>query len=105
MDWARSVDDRKSTSGGCFYLGNNLISWMSKKQNSVSLSTAEAKYIATRSCCTQLLWMKKLFHVYRIPQEMMSVFSDNISAINLLLGSKDLGSICIRTSMCNAGKP
>ena len=54
-DWAGSVDDRKSTSGGCFYLGNNVVSWMSKKQNSMSLSTAEAEYIATRSCCTQLL--------------------------------------------------
>ena len=56
---------------------------MSKKQNSVSLSTGEAKYIATGSCCTQLLWMKKLLHDYGIPQEMMSVFCDNTSAINL----------------------
>ena len=54
-DWAGSVDDRKSTSGGCFYLGNNLVSWMSKKKNFVSLSIAEAEYIAVRSCCTQLL--------------------------------------------------
>jgi hypothetical protein len=38
-DWAGSADDRKSTSGGCFFLGNNLVSWFSKKQNSVSLST------------------------------------------------------------------
>ncbi|KAG5038153.1 hypothetical protein JHK86_018993 [Glycine max] len=45
-DWAGSADDRKSTSGGCFYLGNNLISWFSKKQNCVSLSTTEAEYIA-----------------------------------------------------------
>ena len=67
VDWARSVDDRKSTSGGCFYLKNNLVSWMSKKQNFVSLSTAEAEYIAVGSCCTQLLWMKKLLHDYRIP--------------------------------------
>ena len=59
-DWAGNVDDRKSTSAGCFYLGNNLVSWMSKKQNFVSLSTAEAKYITPGSCCTQLLWMKKL---------------------------------------------
>ena len=51
-DWVGSMDDRKSTSGGCFYLGNNLVSWMSKKQNSVSLSTAEAEYIAVGSCCT-----------------------------------------------------
>ena len=36
-DWVGNVDDRKSTSGGCFYLGNNLVSWMSKKQNSISL--------------------------------------------------------------------
>ncbi|XP_010468517.1 PREDICTED: uncharacterized protein LOC104748602 [Camelina sativa] len=40
-DYAGSVTDRKSTSGGCFFLGNNLIAWLSKKQNSVSLSTAE----------------------------------------------------------------
>nr|XP_023918602.1 uncharacterized protein LOC112030148 [Quercus suber] len=70
-DWAGSVDDRKSTSGGCFYLGNNLVSWMSKKQNFVSLSTAEAEYIVAVSCCTQLLWMKKLLHDYRILQDTM----------------------------------
>ncbi|KAL5539415.1 hypothetical protein UlMin_045366 [Ulmus minor] len=44
-DWAGTIDDRKSTSGGCFYLGNNQVSWFSKKQNSISLSTAEAEYI------------------------------------------------------------
>ena len=50
-DWAECIDDRKSTSGGCFYLRNNLVSWISKKQNSVSLSTTEAEYIAAGSCC------------------------------------------------------
>ena len=54
-DWAGNVDDRKSTSGGYFYVGNNLVSWMSKKQNSISLSTVEAEYIVAGSCCTQLL--------------------------------------------------
>ena len=48
----------KSTSGGCFFLGNNLVSWFSKKQNCVSLSTAEAEYIASGSSCSQLVWMK-----------------------------------------------
>ena len=48
-DWAENADDRKSTSGGCFYVGNNLVSWMSKKQNSISLSTIEAEYIVTGS--------------------------------------------------------
>ncbi|XP_058752820.1 secreted RxLR effector protein 161-like [Vicia villosa] len=42
-DWAGSADDRKSTSRGCIFLGNNLISWFNKKQNCVSLSTAEAE--------------------------------------------------------------
>ena len=83
VDWARSVDDRKSNSGRCFYLGNNLVSWMSKMQNSMSLSTTETEYIVAGSCCTQLLWMKKLLCDYGIPQETMSVFCDNTSAINL----------------------
>ena len=82
-DWASSVDNRTSTSGGCFYLAKNLVSWMSKKQNSVSLSTTEAEYIAAGSCCTQLLWMKKLLHDYGILQNTMYVFCDNTSAINL----------------------
>ena len=52
VDLAGNVDDRKSTSGDCFYVGNNLISWMSKKKNFISLSTTEAEYIAAGSCCT-----------------------------------------------------
>ena len=77
------MDDRNSTSGGCFYLSNNLVLWMSKKQNSVSLSIAEAEYIAAGCCCTQLLWMKKLLHDYGIPQDTMCIFCGNTSAINL----------------------
>ena len=50
-DWAGNVDDRKGITGGCFYVGANLVAWMSKKQNFVSLSTAEAEYIAIGSCC------------------------------------------------------
>ena len=45
----------KSTSGGYFYVGNNLVSWMSKKQNFISLSTVEVEYIAAGSYCTKLL--------------------------------------------------
>ncbi|XP_039134343.1 secreted RxLR effector protein 161-like [Dioscorea cayenensis subsp. rotundata] len=48
-DWTGNIDDRERTSGGCFYLGNKLVTWYSKKQSSISLSIAEAKYIAAGS--------------------------------------------------------
>ncbi|KAA0038150.1 putative mitochondrial protein [Cucumis melo var. makuwa] len=51
-DWVGCSDDRKSTYEGCCFLGNNIATWFSKKQNSVSLSTAEAEYIAGRSSCS-----------------------------------------------------
>ena len=82
-DWAGTTDDRKSTSGGCFYLGNNLVSWHSKKQNSISLSTAEAEYIAAGSCCAQLLWMKQMLKDYGFDLDTIAVFFDNTSAINI----------------------
>ena len=45
-DWVSNADDRKeSTTGGCFYVGANLVAWMSKKQNSVFLFTTEIEYI------------------------------------------------------------
>ena len=51
-DWAGNANDRKSTSGGCFYVSNNLVSQMSKKYNSISLFIAEAEM----HCCRQLLY-------------------------------------------------
>jgi len=51
VDWASNADDKKNTSGGCFYVGNNLVTWMSRKQSSISLSTAEAEYIVAGSYC------------------------------------------------------
>jgi hypothetical protein len=52
-DWAGSADDRKSTSGTYFSLGSAMISWISRKQKSVALNTAEAEYIATCDACTK----------------------------------------------------
>ncbi|KAK2966781.1 hypothetical protein RJ640_022740 [Escallonia rubra] len=52
-DYAGCLVDRKSTSGTCQFLGDALVSWHSKKQTSVALSTAEAEYVAAGSCCAQ----------------------------------------------------
>ncbi|GKE97805.1 hypothetical protein Tco_0021156, partial [Tanacetum coccineum] len=52
-DYTEATQDRKSTTGGCQFLGNRLISWQCKKQTVVATSTTEAKYVATASCCGQ----------------------------------------------------
>jgi hypothetical protein len=65
-DYAGCKVDRKSTSGGCQLLGRSLVSWSSKKQNSVALSTAEAEYISAGSCYAQLLWMKQTLLDYGV---------------------------------------
>ena len=56
---------------------------MIKKQNSISLSTVVAEYIAASSCCTQLLWMQKLLLDYGIRQEHLTIYCDNTSAISI----------------------
>ena len=82
-DWAGSTGDRKSTSGGCFFLGNNLISWFNMKHDNVSLSTAEAEYIAVGSCCSQLVWMKQMLKEYNVEEDVLALYCDNLSAINI----------------------
>jgi hypothetical protein len=57
VDYVGCKVDRKSTSGTCQFLGRSLVSWSSKKQNSVALSMAEAEYVVAGSGCAQLLWM------------------------------------------------
>ena len=83
-DWVGSIDDRKSTSGNAFFLGDCLVSWLSKKQSSISLSTAEAEYIDALDYCTQILWMKEaLKDVDICIDQSITVYCDNTSAISL----------------------
>eukprot|EP00253_Pinus_taeda_P026342 PITA_26342 len=93
VDWAGSMDDRKSTSGGAFFMGSRLVSWFSKKQSSIALSTAEAEYVAPAACCTQLLWMMQTLQDFQITcTPPITIFCDNTSAIiiskNLVMHSK-----------------
>jgi hypothetical protein len=83
-DWEGSIDDRISTSGEYFYLGDFLVSWLRKKQSSVSLSTTEVKYITTTTCCTQILWMKKTLQDIQVRyDEPILILCDNTNAINI----------------------
>jgi hypothetical protein len=82
-DYARCKIDRKSTSGTCQFLGRSLVSWVSKKQNSVALSTTEAEYIAAGHCCAQLLWMRKTLRDYGYKLSKVALPCDNESAIRM----------------------
>jgi hypothetical protein len=83
-DWEGSIDDKKSTSGGALFLGNCLVSWLRKKQTSISLSTTEAEYIAATTCCTQVLWMKQTLKDIKVEYDQpISIICDNTSAINI----------------------
>eukprot|EP00253_Pinus_taeda_P009962 PITA_09962 len=84
VDWAGSVDDRKSTSGSALFMGPRLVSWFSKKQSSIALSTAEEKYVVVASYCTQLLWMMQTLQDLQITcTPPISIFCDNTSAISI----------------------
>jgi hypothetical protein len=83
VDWAGCKIDRKSTSGTCQFLGRSLVSWASKKQNSVALSTTEAEYIVAGHCCTQLLWMRQTLRDYGYKLSKVPLLYDNKSAIRM----------------------
>jgi hypothetical protein len=83
-DWARCKIDRKSTSGTCQFLGRSLVSWASKKQNSVALSTAKAEYIVAGHCYAQLLWMRQTLRDYGYKLTKVPLLCDNESAIRMV---------------------
>ena len=82
-NFAGCKTDRKSTSGTCQFLGHSLVSWFSKKQNSVALSTTEAEYIVAGCCCTQVLWMRQTLKDFGLLYSTTPILCDNTSAINL----------------------
>ncbi|KAI3676809.1 hypothetical protein L1987_86422 [Smallanthus sonchifolius] len=75
--------DKKSTSGGCQFLGGRLISWQCKNQTCVSTSTAEAEYIAASSCCAQVIWIQNQMLDYGMTFMQTPIHIDNMSAISI----------------------
>jgi hypothetical protein len=82
-DYAGCKVDRKSTSGTCQFLGRSLVSWSSKKQTSIALSTAEAEYVAAGQCCAQLLWMRQTLRDFGYNLSKVPLLCDNESAIRM----------------------
>ncbi|GJU51384.1 putative ribonuclease H-like domain-containing protein [Tanacetum coccineum] len=80
-DYAGASLDRKSTIGGCQFLGSRLILWQCKKQTVVANSTTEAEYVAASSCCGQVLWIQNKLLDYGYNFINTKIFIDNESHI------------------------
>ena len=80
-DWAGSSIDRKSTSGCCFNMGSGVMSWFSRKQSCVALSTAKAEYVATCLVSCEVVWLQKiLFDIFDLQ---LDASYDNQSCMKL----------------------
>jgi hypothetical protein len=82
-DHAGCKIDRKSTSDTCQLLGRTLVSWLSKKQNSIALPTAEVKYVFANSSCAQLLLMKQTLLDYGVKFVCIPLLCDNENAVKI----------------------
>jgi hypothetical protein len=83
-DWAGSVVDKKSTSGCCFTLGSAMVSWCSRKQISVALSTTEAEYIALSVAVREAVWLHKILtDLFDHEMDLTTIHCDNQSCVNL----------------------
>ncbi|GKE24275.1 hypothetical protein Tco_1435787 [Tanacetum coccineum] len=82
-DYAGCQDTRRSTSGSAQFLGDKLVSWSSKKQKSIVISSTEAEYIALSGCCAQILWMRSQLTDYGFQLNKIPLYYDNKSAIAL----------------------
>ncbi|GJT91849.1 ribonuclease H-like domain-containing protein [Tanacetum coccineum] len=83
-DWAGCPTTRRSTSGYCVFLGNNLLSWSSKRQFTLSRSSAEAEYRGVANAVAETCWLRNLLRELHTPLATATlVYCDNVSAVYL----------------------
>ncbi|GKG23826.1 hypothetical protein Tco_0391862 [Tanacetum coccineum] len=76
-DHAGCLDTRKSTSGGIQFLGDKLVSWMSKKQDCTAMSSVEAEYVALSTSCAQVMWMRTQLQDYGFNYNKIPLYYDS----------------------------
>jgi hypothetical protein len=83
-DYAGDLEDRKSTSSFLFVLSSGAVSWSSKKQAVVTLSTTEAEFIVAASCACQAVWLRRMLeNLDHASAETTIIYCDNSSTIKL----------------------
>nr|GEY31579.1 hypothetical protein [Tanacetum cinerariifolium] len=87
VDHAGCQDTRHSTSGSAQFLGDKLVSWSSKKQKYIGISSTKAEYIALSRCCAQILWMRSQLKDYGFQFNNIPLYCDNKSEIALCCNS------------------
>lgn len=87
-DWAGDLNDRKSTSGFIFKLGDAVISYASRKQQNVTLSSTEAEFVSLAEASQEFLWLSQLMKEFEINIQNPIIFEDNQSCLKIIQDEK-----------------